>query len=328
MKLLTTAFILAASLTAHTFSAAQIAPAPTDEKITFHADESYPESFDWSYRQKAFFVGSLRKGEIGKVTMDGTYTPFASDPLMFGSGGIKYDKKRNIVWAALCDIGVATKSTPATQGKVGAIIGFDATTGKRKHFVDLAKLDNGAHCANDLAFDPAGNIYVTDSFSPAVYVIDRNMRARELVHSEKFTGKDFNLNGIVYHPGGFLLIGKHNSGEVFRISLKPKVEVQAVQLNSAIPGADGFALVDRDTIVVAQNAGNDRAVSLKSKDGWKSAEVVELAKSGATFPTAVTVAGSKVYMLSNRVDTLFDPKAQKVSDYLLQRLPAAPQAAK
>lgn len=320
---ITSMALVAACLLSATPTHAQTSasPQPGVEAITFRAEQAYPESVAWSARQKTFFVGSLRNGTIGKVTPAGDYKPFATDKLMFGSGGIKYDTKRDWVWAALCDIGVSTRSSPSTQGKIAAIIAFDATTGSRKHYFDLAPLTEGAHCANDLAFDPDGNIYVTDSFSPVVYIVDRHFKARVLVRSEKFQGDNFNLNGIAYHPDGYLLVGKHNSGEFFRITLKPKIEVHSISLSANLPGADGIELIGKDSLVVAQNGGNDRAVRLTSADGWKSAQVREITKSAVSFPTAVTSKGKEVYMLSNRVDTLIDASAQKVSDYVLQRLP-------
>lgn len=297
------------------------AAAPLPDVITFHADQAYPESVAWSPRQNAFFVGSLRSGTIGTVSLSGEYRQFASDKLMFGSGGIKYDAKRDWVWAALCDIGVSTASSTQTQGKTAAVIAFDAKSGKRKRYIDLAPLVPGAHCANDLAFDRAGNIYVTDSFAPVVYVIDQMMTARVLVSSEKFEGQDFNLNGIAYHDGGYLLVGKHNSGDFYKITLKPKIEVQMVELSTKVPGADGIELLGKTKLVVAQNQGHDRAMLLTSVDDWKSAKVEELTKSLVSFPTAVTTRGKDVYILNNRVDTLIDASANKVSDYVLQRLP-------
>ncbi len=293
------------------------------EAITFHVDQAYPESVAWSFRQKTFFVGSLRNGTVGKVTPTGKYKPFASDKLMFGSAGVKYDTRRNWVWAALCDIGLSARSSPSTQGKIAAIIAFDATTGRKRKHIDLAPLAEGAHCANDLAFDPDGNIFVTDSFSPVVYIIDRKFKARVLVRSDKFQGDNFNLNGIAYHPDGYLLVGKHNSGEFFRITLKPQVDVQPIALSSNLPGADGIELVGKNSLMVAQNAGLDRAVQLTTADGWKSAQVQEMGKSTVSFPTAVTSKGADVYMLSTRLDTLIDASAQKVSDYVLQHVPVS-----
>jgi hypothetical protein len=142
----------------------------------------------------------------------------------------------------------------ATQGKLAAIIAFDASTGRKRHYIDLARIDGGAHCADDLGVDPAGNIYVSDSFAPAVYAVDKNLRAKVLVRSERSRGENFNLDSVVYHPDGVLLVGKHNSREVFRISIKPKPDVQPVRLSAKIPGADGMELVNRNSVVIAQNA--------------------------------------------------------------------------
>jgi sugar lactone lactonase YvrE len=313
------AVVLMGAMTAH--ARGPEANQESSDTVTFHADQAYPESVSWSARQKVFFVGSLRLGTIGKVTPTGVYKPFASDTAMFGSGGIKYDAKRNWVWAALCDIGVSTKSSPDTKGKTAAIIAFNATTGKKERYINLAPLTAGGHCANDLAFDPEGNIYVTDSFAPVVYAVDHHFKARVLVRSDVFKGDNFNLNGIAYHPDGYLLVGKHNSGEFFRVTLKPQVKVQAIALPRTVPGADGIELINRNSLVVAQNAGHDLAVRLTTADGWKSARVEEVSKSVVSFPTAITLMGRNVYMLNNRVDTLIDPLAQRVSDYVLQRLP-------
>jgi sugar lactone lactonase YvrE len=266
-------------------------------------------------------VGSLLTGHIGKVSIAGKYTPFASDPAVFASVGIKYDARRNWVWAAICDNGLSTKSSASTRGKTAAIVAFDASTGKKKRFIDLAHLVDGGHCANDMTFDPEGNIYVTDSFAPVVYVVDKKFEPRVLVKSDKFTGPKINLNGIVYHPDGFLLVGKHNTGELFRVTLKPQIEVQSVALSSNVPGADGIELLDSNSIVVAQNARHDRAVRLVTSDGWQSAVFEEIAKSQVTFPTALTRRGKDIYMLSTRLETLFDPAAVKVSEFILQKLP-------
>jgi sugar lactone lactonase YvrE len=315
--------LLATALMVPLVVSAQVSPpAPqATGNITFHAEETFPESLVWSERQQTFFVGSFRKGVIGKVSPTGEYTPFASDERMVGSGGIKYDAKRNWVWAALCDVGFAVRTSPSTQGKLGAVIAFDAVTAKVQRYIDLAPLADGGHCTNDIAFDPAGNVYVTDSIAPVVYVIDGDFKPRVLVSDERFRGPNFNLNGIVYHPDGYLLVGKHNTGEFFRIELKPQVEIQPVLLPATLPGADGIELVDANTLLVAQNAGQDRAVQLKTKDGWKSAEVTVLAKSAVSFPTAITFRGKAAYMLNNRVDTLVDPAAKRASDYVLQLLP-------
>jgi len=43
-------------------------------------------------------------------------------------------------------------------------------------------------------------------------------------------------------------------------------------------------------------------------------------KSRQAFPTTVTQVGNDTYLLNAQLNSLFDPKAEKVSQYLLQKL--------
>jgi hypothetical protein len=42
-------------------------------------------------------------------------------------------------------------------------------------------------------------------------------------------------------------------------------------------------------------------------------------KSALSMPSSATQVGQDIYVLDSRIDTLFDPKAAKVSDFLLQQ---------
>ncbi|MEW7001333.1 hypothetical protein M5585_19005 [Serratia ureilytica] len=53
---------------------------------------------------------------------------------------------------------------------------FNLDTGALQQTYDLSSLSRGPTLANDLALDAQGNIYVTDSFQPQIYKIDRATR--------------------------------------------------------------------------------------------------------------------------------------------------------
>jgi hypothetical protein len=50
--------------------------------------------------------------------------------------------------------------------------------------------------SNDLTFDTAGNIYITDSFSPVIYKVDTDYKVSILIQDPAFAGEGFNLNRI------------------------------------------------------------------------------------------------------------------------------------
>jgi sugar lactone lactonase YvrE len=297
--------------------AAQLAMAGGD--VNFSADTVYPEGVAWSAQQQAFLVSSVRHGTIGKVNLRGEYSAFIADSALVTTAGLALDAKRNVLWVAIGDLGAAERSGPTTQGKLAAVAAYDTKTGKRVAYHDLGSLFAGGHFANDLALDAKGNVYVTDSFSPVIYRVDTAGRATVFAQSELFTGENFNLNGIVAHPDGYLLVNKHNSGELFRVSIQDPTKIDRVQLPEALKGADGMVLRSPGRITLVQNSGADRTLDLVSTDGWKTATIARTRKSVYSFPTTAATRGKDVYVMNSRLDSLLTPDAPKVSDFVLQK---------
>lgn len=295
------------------------APAVAQD-ITFTSDQSYPESFAYSAKQNVFLLGSVTKGLVAKVDKAGAYMPFISDDRLVSTVGLVVDDASNTLFVTNSDPGAGAKTSAATQGRLAAVGTYDATTGAPKAYYDLGGLSGGAHFANDIALDAAGNAYVTDSFAPVIYRIDTRGKASIFAQNPTFwTGKGFNLNGIAWHEDGYLLVGKYNTGELFRVSTTDPTEIETVKLPEALVGADGIHLIDGEHLLVVQNSGADRTVELTSTDGWMSASIVRTVPSKLPMPTAATTVGDDIYVLNARLDTLFDPKAAKVSTYLLQQ---------
>ena len=289
-------------------------------EIGFSADTAYPESVTWSAKQNRFFVSSVRHGTVGTVTQDGQYAPFIADDRLVSTVGLLVDDARNTLWVTNSDPGAGDRTKAATQGKLAGIATYDATTGKRLAYHDLGHLSEGTHLANDVALDADGNAYVTDSFAPVIYRVSKAGDASIFARSPLFKDAEgFNLNGIAYHKDGYLLVGKYNSGELFRVTIADPTRIERVKLSEPLKGADGFSLVDAEHLVVVLNLGADKTVELVSTDGWTSAKVVRETKSVTSMPTAATRAGQDVWVLNSRLDTLFDAKAPKVSDFLLQK---------
>ncbi|MEI9429282.1 hypothetical protein [Mesorhizobium sp. Cs1299R1N3] len=308
--------LLASAATAVIFALACPAFA---QDIAFRSDQSYPESFTYSAKQDVFLVGSVTRGLVAKVDKAGAYTPFIADDRLVSTVGLLEDDARNTLWVTNSDPGAGARTAAATQGTLAAIATYDATTGKPKAYYDLGSLREGRHFANDIALDADGNAYITDSFAPSIYKIDTKGKASIFAQSPLFlTSQGFNLNGIAWHKDGYLLVGKYNSGELFRISTTDPTDIKPVRLPEALVGADGIHLIDAEHLLVVQNLGADRTVELTSTDGWRSATILREKNSALSMPTAATTAGDAIYVLNARLDTLFDPKAVKVGDYLLQ----------
>src|SRR2546430_1705807 len=110
-----------------------------------------------------------------------TATPLSTlvtnNVLLFSSAtiGILADEKSNTLFVTNVDNGVAVKTNPATAYKLSEIIGYDLTSGRRKFKVDLGALNPGhPNFINDLTLDNEGNLYVTNSFSPIIFKVDKD----------------------------------------------------------------------------------------------------------------------------------------------------------
>jgi sugar lactone lactonase YvrE len=289
-------------------------------QIAFTADQLYPETASWSAMENVFFVGSVRHGAVGKVTLDGKYSPFITDKKLVSTVGLFADDAHNTLWVTNSDPGAGDRTNAATQGKLAGVAAYDETTGARRAYYDLGSLSPGAHFANDISVDDAGNAYVSDSFSPTIYRIGADGKTSVFAQNALFgEGNGFNLNGIAWHKDGFLIVGKYNSGELFRVNVADPTKVDKVELSEALKGADGFHLVDSQHLIVVQNLGVDRTLELVSTDGWKSAKVARQLKSVKSMPSSATQVGNDIYILNSQIDSLFDPKVAKVSDFLLQK---------
>ena len=289
------------------------------QNIDFNSNELYPEGIAYSKKQNVFFVSSLHYGKIGKVTPKGVYKEFITDKELVSTIGIHANEKTNLLYVCVSDPGVSVKTDAKTQMKLAKVNAYDSTTGKRKFSTDLGALNpNGGNFANDVDFDKLGNAYVTNSFSPIVYKISPNGKASIFATSDLFKGEGFNLNGIVVYNNQFLIVAKSNSGELFKISLKNPTEITKIN-TEPILGADGIFLDAKNELVVISNSKKE-VYELKSEDNFASAKIINTATTEMTFPTTGIVANKKYYVLNAKLDEIFNPKANKTSNFLIQEI--------
>lgn len=290
------------------------------QDIRFSAWQLYPEGIAYSESQDVFFVSSLYHGKIGKVDRKGSYTEFVDSPELISSIGLRLDDKKNILYVCVSDPGVSVKTSADTRKKVAKVIAYDSRTGLQKYTADLGALNPvGSNFANDIALDNNGNIYVTNSFSPIIYKVDPDGNASVFSTSDLWKGNAFSLNGIVYHPGGYLIVARSDPGELYKVSLENPKEITLIDADP-IPGADGLLYDPKSKeLLVISNAGAE-IYRLKGKKNWKSASRTGSVKSKLAFPTTATMVGKKYYVLNAKLSELFNPSATKTSDFVIQEV--------
>ncbi|SDY51418.1 SMP-30/gluconolactonase/LRE family protein [Hymenobacter psychrophilus] len=265
------------------------APA-SPEFLTVRQAALHPEGIQWDEANKRFIVSSRTQGRIGTVKDDSTYTQLADDARLVSTIGLHLDASRNRLLAAVSDAGGnATRTSAATLRKLAALAIFNASTGSLTSYIDLGALRPGVnHFANDIAVDAQGNAYITDSFAPIIYKVDLQGTASVFLEDPQLSGgTGFGLNGLVFHPDGYLIVAKANDGTLFKVPLATPKTFTRVTTTQSLVGADGLLLLNPQTLLLV--SGSQTTVfRLTSTDGWASTTASGSFATGPVSPTTIT----------------------------------------
>lgn len=275
--------------------------ARTLHTINIKYPQLFPEGFDWDKENQHFIVGSLQLGTLHTVSDAGVTEDFIEDKDYAGNAsvlGITVDSKRSRVLAV-----IHRPSDTNGESGLNALAAYDLKSGKRVLFVELDQIA----VANDVAVDPYGNAFVTNSAVNFIWKITLDGHASIFAKDPIFTsqptiveedlGRFCGLNGIVYNKRGALLVTQTNSGKLFHVDLYDG-SVRLVQISQPMPWADGIA-VRRDGVVLV--VSHHTAWFLKSRDNWGEATVVdEVPLNASMFATAITLRGDdRAYVLNS-----------------------------
>jgi sugar lactone lactonase YvrE len=275
--------------------------------VNGHAPALHPEGIAYDPSRRAFLVGSVRHGTVSVVAPDGSATTLVDDPRMPSTAGVHVDAVRGRILVTYGDIGVADRTEPNPEFRRAGLGIFDLRTGAALHVVDLAV--GPTHLANDVTVDRAGNAYVTDSASDVIYRVDPAGHGSVFVQDARFATTTVGINGIVWHPDGYLLVGKYDTGQVFRVNTVGPPRVTEVRLDRPLVGADGIALRGNGTLIVVTNTlsaptGADAVTVLGLRSGGRVAHEASSTPWPVPFPTTIAVSPFGSYAVSGELNVL------------------------
>lgn len=249
-----------------------------------------PEGVEYDQANGRFLTGSLSEGSIFELGLDGSVTAIITDPALVSTIGIEVDEARDRILAANANSLVFQGES---TGQAGLAV-FSLTTGERLAMIDLGGLldvaDDALLFANDVAIADDGTAYVTDTMQNVIYRVDTNYQA-----SLFYTFPDLEepaLNGIEYHPDGYLIIADTTSGAIYKMPIDDPDATSTVEIAEALAGADGIVWRADGALVVVQNSATDgKTTLLVSNDGWASATVVGVALHTGQATTGAAVGG-------------------------------------
>lgn len=275
--------------------------------IEYEAPGLMPEGIEYDAEREVFLVGSLTQGNISTITMDGEIETFIEDEDLMSSIGIHIDAGSNRLLVA---------NSNSTDRDTAQLAAYDLETGERLFLADMKPIyESESYFANDVTADTDGNAYVTNSFAPVIYKITPEGESSVFIESELLSAPGFALNGIDYHPDGYLLAAVAGTGSIFKIPVDDPEAITQVELPTTV-GIDGMVITPSMQVVAIgrladpDSGENIQAVTvLTSDDDWASAEVSEVIATDGNATTVVMVDDVAYY-----VKAYFSNPSQEVYD--------------
>lgn len=249
-----------------------------------------PEGIEYDNNNQRFLTGSLSEGTIYAITNSGQLSSVVTDPEMVSSVGIEVDEAGNRILAAVSD-----NSAPGGAARLGV---YTLDSGERLALIDLAatiedRPSDASHFANDVAITAAGTAFVTDTSMNIIYRVDRYYNAEVFLNLGSEAG--FSLNGIEYHPNGYLIVAAMATGELLKVPVNNPGNWSVVDLDFPAGGGDGLVWTPDGGLVVTSN-NTSRVLKYMSDDNWRTARLAGMARFDGQGTTAATV-GDEVFVV-------------------------------
>ncbi|KAB2017263.1 hypothetical protein ERO13_D08G140400v2 [Gossypium hirsutum] len=276
---------------------------PTTHVFHYHSAGFFRECAKWDDQGRRFLVSFL-EGGVGEIRVPDDYAPGPGDVVLKevtlvkdfdlagnSSLGIAVDRLRNRLLVVVADL---------LGNRYSGLAAYDLSSWKRLFLTRLSGPSDEKSFADDVAIDAGGNAYVTDAKASKIWKVGADGEFLSIIRNPLFTPKQWYktlvaLNGIVYHPDGYLIVIHTFSGNLFKIDLAKGYEVKLIEVvGGSLVFGDGLDLISPTKLVVA---GNPSGRLVESSDGWETASVVAKFKGPIhRLSTAATVKDGKVYL--------------------------------
>ena len=291
--------------------------------ISAHGPGVFPHSIDYQRRTRSFLVGSLKHSTISRVGIDGTVQTVVDDHDLVAVQAVRDDPRRGRILASNVDYGVAERSTKAGTFHVAGVASYEAATGHRQWYTDLAAVaaDGKQHLISDVAVAPDGTAYAVDELTPTVFRIDTQGHASVLVRNDLLAGalnipnflNGIGVSAVEWLPGNVLILAK-GDGTLIRLPIHHPSRISVVHLNTPLATitADLRLLPDHSLAVVSSGllSGKPAVVQrVRPNCRWTAATVTVTGSVPDPVTSGVTAGpGGATYALSGGLADLFAGK--------------------
>jgi hypothetical protein len=258
-----------------------------------------PEGIAFDPRTGHYYLSSVHRRKILKIDQKGTATEFATEKDgVWGVMGMKVDASRRLLWVTTTAVPQMENYRKEEDGSAG-VLKFDLTTGKLiKKYLLLNQPQK--HWLGDLAIDSRGQVFATDSLTPAIYVIRQQRDELEVLLDR---GPFISPQGVTFTPDEKSMFVADYSLGVFIVNLRTKeCSLMPSATDAALVGIDGL-YYHRGSLIGIQNGTNPHRVvrlSLSRRfDRIERLDVMEANNVMFDEPTLGVVANGWLYYIAD-----------------------------
>lgn len=276
------------------------------ESIKLPANFQYPNGIAHA-SDGTLYVGSVTSGQILRINPESKVeTFFPGNDEVFAATSLRLDEPRGILWGTSSDfLGTRGANNQVTR-RSHRIFAINTRSGEVLRVIPMP--DGGF--GNDIAINPTGGIYITDSARPRIhYLAPGATQFQTWAEDEQFRKEEkeeIGLAGIARHSSGVLIVGKFSDGELLKITPQPQgeVTVEPILLARELENPDGIQFAPDGSLLVTEGSvesGNGRLLRIDVLSPKTEPRPVETLVENLESPVNLTVAGQEIWISEARI---------------------------
>jgi hypothetical protein len=268
--------------------------------FTLPENDLLTEGIAYDPKEKTFYLGSVHHRKIVRVDRAARVSDFVTEgrDSLWAPLGMRVDPVRRVLWVAVSALPQMTGFALSDSGRSG-VFRYDLASGRLTGRF-LVPPDGAEHALGDVTISRRGDVYASDSRSPAIY------RVRAGADSlERFLTSPLLLSaqGMALTPDERTMYLADYSRGILRIDLTSRaVTLLPTSTTVLALGIDGLYLVDGRLVGIQNGVEPHRVVGLTlspAGDSITASEVLERAHPRYAEPTLGVIVGRDLCYVAN-----------------------------
>ncbi len=276
---------------------------PVEVAKEFPLLKSHSECIAYSKKQKSFFLGGVRDGQIWKVRDGEDPEVWAESPENSWSVmGLEISNDGKTLWLCTSAMDNFEDLDDADKGKV-SVLKYDLKKGALLETFALP----ANHVFGDMITDSQGNFFISDGVENKVYWISQEKGVLEVFSD--LNDNIFNLQGLTFNEDESALYLSDYIDGIYKLDMNSKaVEKLTVSKDVLLKGIDGLYFLDNSLIGLHNGTKPNRVVRYQlNKEGTAIQSKEIIAQSGILGePTQGTIIDGEFYYIANSPWAAYD----------------------